>query len=59
MKRFVDLFRPCLPITKAWLVNLSVASFAVGLFQKDTTGLGVGFVLLLCALLLAYVKDKE
>ena len=44
---------------RAWCVNMSVASFAVGLFQWSLKGWALGLVTLACALLLDYVTKED
>jgi hypothetical protein len=58
LKKLFDFLRPCTPVAKSWLVNLSVASFAIGLFEFKIPGIAVGTVLLVCAFVLSYVKEK-
>lgn len=58
LKKLFDFLRPCTPVAKSWLVNLSVASFAIGLFELKVPGIVIGTVLLVCAFVLSYVKEK-
>ena len=58
MRKLFEFLRPCTPVAKSWLVNLSVASFAIGLFELKIPGIAVGTVLLICAFVLSYVKEK-
>lgn len=58
MRKLFEFLRPRTPVAKSWLVNLSVASFAIGLFELKIPGIAVGTVLLICAFVLSYVKEK-
>ena len=56
--RFIFL-KPYAATARAWLVNMSVASFAVGLFQWSLKGWTLGLVTLVCAFLLDYVTKED
>ena len=55
-----ERFRTLLPyanITKSWLANLSVASFAVGIDEQNLVGLICGAIFIALAWLLVYFEE--
>ena len=52
----LERFLPYANVTKNWLTNLSVASFAVGLYDQNYWGLLSGSVLLICAWWIVFLE---
>lgn len=50
MKAKINNLLPYTNVEKSWLTNLSVASFAVGLYEQNGIGVVCGTVLIACAL---------
>ena len=59
MKSILKFFKPCTTVVRSWLVNISVAAFAVGLFQDIISGLILGVVLLISACALCFTEQEE
>lgn len=59
MKKLFKFFKPCTAVVRSWLVNMSVAAFAVGLFQDIISGLILGALLLISACALCFTEQEE
>ena len=58
MKDRIKWTLPYVSLTKTWLTNLSVATFAVGLVEENTLGVWIGLSLLVFAFLIAFFEEK-
>ena len=50
---------PCSSTLKSWFVNMSVASFAVGVYQRDYSGILLGAVTFCLAIAIDYVIEEQ
>lgn len=51
-------FLPYANVTRTWLTNLSVATFAVGLLDNKAWGLVAGAIFLILAYLVVFFEKK-
>ena len=58
MQFSLNNLKPYAETMRAWLVNLSVASMAVGLFNGVLLGLFIGGVLLISAFAVVYLRER-
>ena len=58
MKIDLKRIRPYVDSIRVWLINLSVASVAVGLFDEAWLGLPVGVALLFAALFVVFCQER-
>jgi len=59
MKERLKTLLPYANVTKSWLANLSVASFAVGIYEQKIVGLICGVVFIALAWLLVYFEGDK
>lgn len=59
MRFKVERLLPYAGVAKNWLTNLSVASFAVGLYEESKLGIVCGSLLLMVACFIVYCENKK
>ena len=57
MKERLKNLLPYTNITKSWLATLSVASFAVGIYEQNIVGLICGVIFIALAWVLVYFEE--
>lgn len=58
MKFEIKALLPYANVAKSWLTNLSVASFAVGLYEEHGAGIVCGTIFIVCALWVVYLERE-
>lgn len=58
MKFNLKVFEPYAESIRAWLINLSVASIAVGLFNGVVAGIPIGLAFIAAALAVVYIRER-